>query len=97
MVLGVIFVAFHNPIDALTGNGKYKKTHATATATATPIHQSFSGVSGGAVVTDRAEEEKKDSLVCITNYMTSKGNVYVVLPNGRTRLMRKGEKYEECR
>lgn len=97
MVLGVIFVAFHNPIDALTGNGKYKKTHATATATATPIHQSFSGVSGGAVVTDRAEEEKKDSVVCITNYMTSKGNVYVVLPNGRTRLMRKGEKYEECR
>lgn len=102
VVLLLCFVSLflNSPFDAMKSglNSATKKTqtHATATATATPIHQSFSGVSGGAVVTERTEEEEKDSVVCITNYMTSKGNVYVVLPNGKTRLMRKGEKYEEC-
>ena len=90
IVLGVIYTAIHNPIEALTGNRKTQKTHATATATAPPIHHSFSGVSGGTV------ETRLDSVPCYVNHYKVNGVNYIVLPNGKTEKVKAGRKYEEC-
>lgn len=91
MVLGIIFIAFHNPIEAITGNGKYKRTHATATATATPIHQSFSGVSGGAVVSEDSEEYD-----CYINSYMKKGEPYVIYQDGSFEKVQVGKEYKKC-
>ena len=101
VLLCLVSLIFNNPISAIVGESNKLGTKGhkqTATATATPSHLSFSGVTGGAVVTSRedGEFEKLDDKPCYVKKFVSFGEIYVVLANGKTRKVNVGDKYEEC-
>lgn len=103
VLLCLVSLIFNNPISAIVGESnklgsKGQKQTATATATATPSHLSFSGVTGGAVVTPSRDDGEDSTEVkpCYVNKFVSFGEIYVVLLNGKTRKVNVGDKYEEC-
>ena len=97
-VIGIIYLCFNPPLDTLNksmhrANGA---NNSTATATDPPKHLSFSGVSGGAVVSDEKQEGGENEKPCYTKKFVSFGEIYVVLANGKTRKVNVGDRYEEC-
>lgn len=92
-ILCVVAALFSDPLGTISGQKHFDKiAQTTETATATPKHQSFSGVSGGAVV----NELSSDSVPCYVNHYKVNGVNYIVLPNGKTEKVKVGRKYEEC-
>lgn len=92
LIAAIIF----NPIDVLTGKSRMKKTESSLTATA-PTHHSFSGAVGAVAPLDTAVSRDSVEKECVASTFTSRGEVYVVLKDGKARKTRRGEKYEECR
>lgn len=93
----LVYAITHPPFETMKKSMEKmsgKKNTSTATATATPIHQSFSGVSGGAVV--NSDTENKNDSLCYVNYFRQFGQIYVTLNNGKTKRVYAGQKYEEC-
>lgn len=94
-VIAVLSVVIVNPFKTFTG-GRSKLFNAPVQGTAqkaspppTPI--SFSGSAGAGEV-----EHSKDSL-CVINSFVMNGEPFAVFPNGKTKKLRAGDKYEDCR
>lgn len=103
LLLCLISVVFNNPLKALGRSmdgvaGRQKQVTPTVT-TEPPKDQSFSGLLGGAVAKPKEvkeEQVKEEPDPCYVNYFIQGGKPYVVLPNGKTRRVKKGEVINEC-
>lgn len=92
-IVCVVLAVVNNPLTATKKSVSKLDTNSkpVAIASHTPKPISFSGASGAGEV-----ERKKDSL-CVINSFVMNGEPFAVFQNGKTKKLRAGDSYEECK
>lgn len=88
----IVLVIFNNPFTKSTEIISKRGTPPVKTSERVSPVSSFS-VSGD---TPNVEKAVKDTLPCAVNYFKNGNNIFAVLPNGKTRKVKAGDRYADC-